>query len=85
MGDLWYFSILSLYRHALSWQIHIFLKLKGLDLSDQNDGTWVFPIDGGRVEYDSSSIKFLPPSSDKLHDENIALVSCQPPNRKSKF
>ena len=62
-----------------------FLKLKGLDLSDQNDGTWVFPIDGGRVEYDSSSIKFLPPSSDKLHDENIALVSCQPPDRKSNF
>ena len=57
---------------------------KGFDLSNTNGSTWFFPVDGGNVEYGVSSVKFLPPAADKLHDEKITLVPCQPPNRKSK-
>ena len=57
--------------------------LQGLDLSDKNGNVWHFPVSGGKVDFENRHVKFLPPFVNTVHDEEMVLVPCHPPNEES--
>ena len=58
----------------------MYFLLQGLDLSDKNGNVWYFPVSGGSVGWENGHVKLFPSFVNTVHDEEMVLVPCHPPN-----